>query len=810
MSVASLMFISLDSSSPDTEKLLKLSPTIAYSIRKLLRQNLDRLQSVIADGAALKADDFSHLDDVIHSLYLEPQEVNSVIHQLEQLAMSHQALNTQNNQFIEQRKHIEEKIFWLLGYKLHRSQHQGTIFVIDDTPAYVRFLSSALIQQGYEVCSASNGTTGLRLVQNILPDLILLDIMMPGIDGFEVCKRLKARSQTQEIPIIFLSGTSDLADKIRAFEAGGIDYIVKPFEIDEVLARLKIHLQSHTQQKQLREQNARLEEEVKERRQAEERYRSFFENSVDGMFQATLDGKFLRANSTLAKLYRYDSAEELVAAIDDIGHQLYVNPSDRIKLITMLEQTGSVIDFETQVYCKDGTILWISKSVKAVRDQFDHLLFYEGTVKNLTQRKRTEEALDRNQQLLQEIVDKTDALIFAKEYLHTDGTYLLVNRKFADQFHINLDEYFGKSDYDFFSKAIADSFRQADQQVLESQIPIHVEETVPTQNGDRISLVTKFPLLNSEGQIYAVCGIATDISDRKQSETELYRTKQHLQQHIQRIEQTLEDLKKHQVSVLQHERLSNLQLLFGSVMELQKSSRSIHAQLRSSQQQIQDLQQELQNAFQNEWISEKFTQTLSKLSVARSEIDTVHQLTNALSNYCRPDPAELSEIDIHECIDNVLYLLSSQLKAQFIQVGDTEFLRPAINVIQAYGYLPRIKCYPGQLHQLFWNVIVNAIEAMQWSRAQSGSIPSQISSKLEIQTLQTDANEIVVRIIDQGIGIPAEIQAKIFEPYFTTKSKSQGVGLAICARIVSQHRGRIEVTSAINQGTELKIKLPIS
>lgn len=797
--------LSSEFSAPSQEKLLKLSPTIAYSIRKLLRQHSDRLQSVVAQGAAFKADDFSDLDKVVQSLYLEPQEINSVIHQLEQLAMSHEALSTQNGQFVEERRNIEEKIFWLLGYKLNRSLHHRTILLVDDTPAYLRYLSSTLTQKGYEVCTANNGTAALKLVQDVIPDLILLDITMPGIDGYEVCKRLKARSQTQQIPIVFLSGTNEPSDKLKAFEVGGVDYISKPFQVEEVLARIQIHLQQHSRQRHLEHQNACLEQEIKERRKTEEQYRSFFENSVDGMFQATSKGQFLRVNQALATLYGYESPEELTTVIADITHQLYVDPHHRANFLAALEKTGIVTDFEVQVYRKDGTVIWISKSARAIRDQFDNLLCYEGTIKNITHRKRTETALDQNQQLLQQIVDKTDALIFAKEYLQTDGTYILVNRKFADQFNVGLDRYFGKTDHDIFPEAVATAFRQADQQVLELSSPIQVEESVPDEDGDRISLVTKFPLFNSEGQLYAVCGIATDISDRKQSEIELRRTKYQLQQQVQKLEHTIKDFKQHQTKVLQQDRTSSLQLLSGITEEIEHSTRLIYSHLRASYRQIQDLSL----SFEYSSGEDPAQQLFPKLMTVRSKIDRIHQLTAALQMFCRLDQPESEEIDIHECIDNALLLLSSQLKSQLVRVGDTEFLRPAIEIVQAYGYLPKIKCYPGQMHQLFFNLILNAIEAMKWSKSQSPSeIPTE-SSKLEIQTVQVDASEVMIRILDQGVGISEELRSNIFEPYFTTKSKAQGMGLAICSQIVERHQGQIEVVSNVGQGTEVRVTLPV-
>src|SRR5512143_3400638 len=112
------------------------------------------------------------------------------------------------------------------------------IWVVDDTPSNVHFLAEMLQRQGYAVQLASDGTRALEIAQSTPPDLILIDAVMPGIDGYEVCKRLKANAQTRQIPVIFLSALGRASDKVRAFVAGGVDYITKPFQTEEVLVRV--------------------------------------------------------------------------------------------------------------------------------------------------------------------------------------------------------------------------------------------------------------------------------------------------------------------------------------------------------------------------------------------------------------------------------------------------------------------------------------------------------------------------------------------------------------------------------------------
>jgi signal transduction histidine kinase len=134
-----------------------------------------------------------------------------------------------------------------------------TILVVDDTLDNARLLVNILAQEGYSVKHVQNGTAGLALARSEPPDLILLDVMMPEMDGYEVCRRLKADPCTRDIPVIFITALSQTLDKVKAFTTGGVDYITKPFEFDEVLARVETHLALQRIQKSLQEQVAELD-----------------------------------------------------------------------------------------------------------------------------------------------------------------------------------------------------------------------------------------------------------------------------------------------------------------------------------------------------------------------------------------------------------------------------------------------------------------------------------------------------------------------------------------------------------------------
>jgi len=141
----------------------------------------------------------------------------------------------------------------------------ANILIVDDVYENLRALNDMLTRAGYTVRPANDGATALVSAQAKPPDLVLLDIVMPGMDGFEVCRRLKAQACTRDIPVIFLSALDEAREKVRAFAAGGVDYIPKPFHAVEVLARVRNHVILHRLQQELRDTNTFLETQVQAR-----------------------------------------------------------------------------------------------------------------------------------------------------------------------------------------------------------------------------------------------------------------------------------------------------------------------------------------------------------------------------------------------------------------------------------------------------------------------------------------------------------------------------------------------------------------
>lgn len=199
---------------------------------------------------------------------------------------------------------------------------KANILVVDDIPDNLRLLSAMLTQMGYEVRKVINGQTALKTAQAAPPDLILLDIMIPDMNGYEVCQHLKASPLTRDIPVIFISALDEVLDKVKAFAVGGVDYITKPFSEEEVFARVENNLTIRRLQKQLTEQNARLQQEMRERQQAQialKLSQFYLDRFKDSVYFVNSDAQIIYVNEAACRTLGYSREQLLSMTIHDIN-----------------------------------------------------------------------------------------------------------------------------------------------------------------------------------------------------------------------------------------------------------------------------------------------------------------------------------------------------------------------------------------------------------------------------------------------------------------------------------------------------------
>jgi DNA-binding response OmpR family regulator len=183
------------------------------------------------------------------------------------------------------------------------SKQIATVLIVDDTPANLTLLSQMLLERGYVVKVATHGKRALAIAAASKPDLVMLDITMPEMDGYEVCRQLKARPETRDVPVLFLSALDEVGDKLQAFRAGGMDYVTKPFQVEEVLARVdtqvrlsKLQRALERRERELERQNAELARRNGELLAAQKRTDRVFATLADVLPGRTLDGKYRLEN----------------------------------------------------------------------------------------------------------------------------------------------------------------------------------------------------------------------------------------------------------------------------------------------------------------------------------------------------------------------------------------------------------------------------------------------------------------------------------------------------------------------------------
>ncbi len=249
------------------------------------------------------------------------------------------------------------------------------ILIVDDTTANLKLLTNLLTAHGYTVYPASDGELALEFVQSTLPDLILLDIRMPGLDGLEVCCRLKADERTRSIPIIFISILENAGDKVKGFQAGAVDYITKPFQQEEVLARIQTHLRLRTLTEQLEQKvrerttnltitNKRLQKEITERERAQEALQVLNDKLEERVHERTAE---IAASNKELEAFAYSVSHDLRAPLRHIDGYLGL----------LRKWSGEALDEQVQYY-----IDVVSDSAKKMGLLIDNLLSFSRMGRN--------------------------------------------------------------------------------------------------------------------------------------------------------------------------------------------------------------------------------------------------------------------------------------------------------------------------------------------------------------------------------------------------------------------------------------------
>ncbi|MCD8534320.1 MAG: PAS domain S-box protein [Verrucomicrobia bacterium] len=262
-------------------------------------------------------------------------------------------------------------------------------------------------------------------------------------------------------------------------------------------------------------------------RETEAKYHSIFDNVVEGIYQTSPQGHYLAVNRTLVHIYGYDSAADLISAVNDIKRKLYVHPSRRDEFVELMAKNDTITGFESQIFRKDMSKIWITESSRKVVDLDGNLLYYEGTVQDITAEREAREALRNSEALYHSLVESLPQNIFRK---NRSGEFTFANENFARAIGLPIADILNKSDFDFFPEDLARKYQMDDRHILETMIPLEAIEEYRDASGERKYVqVVKHPLKDAQGEVIGIQGIFWDVTEKRRME-ETLKFERHLHQ----------------------------------------------------------------------------------------------------------------------------------------------------------------------------------------------------------------------------------------------------------------------------------------
>lgn len=646
---------------------------------------------------------------------------------------------------------------------------ESVILIIDDDPTNLAIITEYLNDSPYTLLVAEDGEKGLKRAEYVRPDLILLDIMMPGIDGYETCRRLKAADATRDIPVIFMTALTEIEHKVRGFAAGAVDYIVKPSQREEVLARVGVHLRIRELTSRLTEANESLEKRVEERtaelKNSERRLADIIDFLPDATFAIDLEGKIIlwnraaevitgvKAADMLGK-NNYEHALPFYRVRRPVLVDLVLKPVAEVeRLYSQVKIENGHVSGESYTYCSHDQMYMLGMAAP-LYDSAGRVVGAIEAIRDITERKRAEE----------EHVRLATALEQAAEAIFISGTDWViqyVNPAFEKMSGYPRHEIIGRHTSilrpDGHDPAWYENYQEkvGRGEVWTGHLAARRKDGTCYE-----AEVTVSPIRDKEHTIINYVYTHRDITHEIKLEREL--------RQAQKMEAigTLAAGIAHDFNNILTAIVGFTQMALFKIPENNPGRRDMEKVLASSSRATELVRQIL---------------TFSRQSDQGRK--TVHLIT---------------------IIDEVMKLLRSSLPTT-IEIRRVNSIAPDRDLISAD---------PTQLHQVIMNLCTNADHAM---RAGGGTL------SIELTEVEIDASLVTryrnltpgpyirLTVSDTGHGMDAAVMERIFDPYFTTKEPGEGtgMGLAMVQGIVKSHGGAITVYSEVGQGTTFQVFLPM-
>ncbi|MFZ2633309.1 MAG: response regulator [Desulfosalsimonadaceae bacterium] len=661
---------------------------------------------------------------------------------------------------------------------------KATILVVDDQPQNIELLEAYLVPQGYETVRAASGEEALEKLSGNQIDLILLDVKMPGLDGFEVTRRVRQDNTHRLLPIILVTSLQETEDRIKGIEAGCDDFISKPFDKMELLARVRsllkvkayndlmknyrneIESEVARRIEELEHVMERLQKDIIERKRAEEalqeseeRFRQIAESSQEWIWEVNCEGLYTYSGGVVKKMLGY-KPEEIVGK----KHFYDFFPADKReqKKQEALKSFAKKRAFSKYVNSnmhKNGSTVIMETSGLPILDSTGNLLGYRGIDADITERKKAERSLILSEEKFRKaVLTNPDSMVITRL---ADGMFVLVNQSFLELSGYTEEAVIGKTALDINIWGNSEDRKKILERLSVEGSVKNVESRFRKKNGDVFSGLISASIIDLNGSPH-VLTITRDLTERKQAEEEKASLEAQLQQ---------------------AQKMEAIGTLAGGIAH--DFNNILTAILGYTELVISDLPQGSDTRGN---LEEVFKASLRA-------IDLVKQILV----FSRQSETQLFPIRIHLIIKEALKLLRSSLPS-------------TIEINQNIRALGTVLADLTQIHQIMMNLCTNASHAM-----------SENGGELSVSLIQVDVPNdksgpmdlppgpyLKLTVSDTGCGMTPDVQNRIFEPYYTTKGidKGTGLGLAVVHGIVQNHGGRITVESEPGNGSSFHVYLP--
>ncbi|KWT90171.1 response regulator [Candidatus Magnetominusculus xianensis] len=675
------------------------------------------------------------------------------------------------------------------------------ILIVEDSAIQRELLRRALAHAGYEVILARDGVDGLALSQKHIPALIISDIAMPGMDGFEMCSKIKTIDTVKHIPVILLTALSDAKEIIRGLQSNADFYITKPYNehylllsIESLLkdsaalsktydpeAGLKItfmgeeyQIKSNPRQilnlllstyenavgknheliqaqLELKTLNEELEDKVRERTKelqaSEESYKVLFENMFSGFYRFTPDGKFLSVNPAFNNMLGYSSKEELLSFCGEL-HCLYFRRKEYERFMVALKTNQSIKDLVSHLRKKDGSELIIEQNIRVVKNELGQPLYYEGFINDVTECKNAEAQLIK---LSSAIIQSPVAVTITD----LDGRIEFINPKFVEVTGYTRDEALGRTS-SFLRSGHTDPEVYADLWETIKAGGIWQGELLNKRKDGSLywNSITISPVRDAEAVITHYLSVNEDITNRKEVEEALRKAKE--------ASEVANAAKSEFLANMSHEIRTPMNAIIG-MTEL-----VLDTDLKPRQKEY--------------------------LDTVLNSANSLLSLLNSILDFSKIEAGKLELEDVsfnlREMVENICDPLSIQAHKKGLELSS--HIKPVVPL--------RLIGDPVRLGQLLINLIGNALKFTDM-----GEIVVTVDMEQGLSSGKTAT--LLFSVSDTGIGIPSDKFNKIFEQFsqadgsMTRKYGGTGLGLAISRQLVSLMGGHLWLESVEGQGS---------